>query len=298
MKATSLAWHLGFGYNVLSSWFFLLLTVLAFKSVLADRRVYIHHDCNTSHYGLDSVIHAFESHRIEWSVFGRDDPWWSVLTDHPKGTELSMDKKSRFYETGRSVVDEHMQKIAAKRQLHFQNALDFGCGLGRISLAVARLFEHVTCVDHSLYHLKKARDETHMQNATLAQKIRFVLSGPRLEEHLQKHSYDLVISFIALQHSVTELQVIYVEQMCDMLGKGGLGYIQIPTYLPQNRETHCGHLDRGYQKDFPFGMQMHYTPLDELQFHLRRRRCEMVSSDVCDMTGSGVSSCIFFEKRN
>lgn len=128
--------------------------------------------------------------------------------------------------------------------------------------------------------------------------------------HVSPSSKDYVLSFIAFQHMVTELQVVYMEQMCDVLRRGGLGYIQVPTRL-REEEGHCGHLDAAFAKTFAGGMQMHYTSLDELTRHLRDRGCSVISADACEMVAGSehtpagtmvdplsISSCILFKKSH
>ena len=270
---------------------FASLSLTAFTTAFARR--FVHEECNTGLYSFEDVEHVFESHRIEWSLFGRDDPWWSVLTDRPRGNALTSAEKKSFYESGSQVVDLHLPKTGF---LNNSRAFDFGCGLGRISLALARHFEHVTCVDQSLFHLKKAKAETRAQSEELASKVSFRLSGPNLFEFFKPHTYDFVISFIALQHAVPELQIMYIEQFCRLLVAGGTGYVQIPTFLQQSQETHCGHLDPDFEKEFPLSMQMHYTAISTIEAHLSKAGCKLASSDECDMTGTGTSSCILFKR--
>lgn len=241
--------------------------VTSVRERLADRRHHLCQDdrkfmlvdaeagCSTPTYGFADVLHVFEAHRIEWNIFGRDDPWWSVDTAVQRGSNVPPAVRATFYQSGdewlssaRSPALPLLQAYGGLRS----NALDFGCGLGRLSLTLAGYFDSVTCVDQSIYHLQRAKKETALHSPQRAAKIRFVLSGPNLLSAVQGNSYDYVLSLIALQHCVTELQVLkcrsrkpvfptrslpcrprqllYVEQLCDVLKLGGLGYIQIPTY--------------------------------------------------------------------
>lgn len=167
-------------------------------------------DCTTPSYGFADVLHVFEAHRIEWNIFGRDDPWWSVDTAVQRGSEVPPAVRTRFYESGdewlssaRSPALPLLQAYGGPRK----NALDFGCGLGRLSLTLAGFFDSVTCVDQSIYHLQRAKKETALHSQQRAKKIQFVLSGPNLLSAVTANSYDYVLSLIALQHCVTELQV-------------------------------------------------------------------------------------------
>ena len=67
-----------------------------------------------------------------WDAFGRHDPMWAILTDPArKGGRWTADE---FFATG---VTEIGAVMAAARALGLparrRRALDFGCGLGRLT---------------------------------------------------------------------------------------------------------------------------------------------------------------------
>ena len=241
-------------------------------------------------------MHVFESHRIAWNIMGRDDPWWSVWTRSDfKGTDLPASAKREFYESGVALVDSTLRSL----NVSGGRVLDLGCGLGRLSLALASHFEEVVCLDQSYYHLKTAKKETFLYDRERASRLTFKLSSPRMLDVLDEGSFDFIISFITLQHMVTELQVIYIEHLCDVLKKDGKGYFQIPAHIPnQPRDVHCDHLDTDFSKTFPGGMEMHYTPLTAIRHHLRKRGCMILSHSENDHIGIYGSSSpgIFFKK--
>ena len=77
----------------------------------------------------------------DWQQFGQTDPYWAVITvDDYRKDNLTADGLDRFYDSGEThvrwffdVVRRHIDEGFAPR-----SALDFGCGVGRLALPLAR----------------------------------------------------------------------------------------------------------------------------------------------------------------
>src|SRR5689334_495304 len=86
-------------------------------------------------------------HRV-WEDWARADPYWAILSDPTrKGGKWDLDE---FYRSGVDEIGFVLRQLEA-RQLKVARgrALDFGCGAGRLSQALAGEFEHVDGVDIS-----------------------------------------------------------------------------------------------------------------------------------------------------
>ena len=81
-----------------------------------------------------------------WTEFGKQDPLWAILTHgSKKGGKWDVDE---FFELGRRDVDAWFgAALAAKPDLGRGTALDFGCGVGRLTQSLAEHFESVAGVD-------------------------------------------------------------------------------------------------------------------------------------------------------
>ena len=84
--------------------------------------------------------------RKNWDAFGKADPMWAIITNpDKKGNKWDKDE---FFLTGRREIGNLIRYI---NSLHFEikrkKVLDFGCGIGRLSQALARHFESVHGVD-------------------------------------------------------------------------------------------------------------------------------------------------------
>lgn len=88
--------------------------------------------------------------RQHWDQFGQEDPLWAILTDDAKrhgGWDTA-----EFFETGRFEVGwvlERIEKILSStgQQLKFGHAVDFGCGVGRLTQALCERFERCDGID-------------------------------------------------------------------------------------------------------------------------------------------------------
>src|SRR5580658_8467087 len=95
--------------------------------------------------------------RRHWDALARDDPFWAVLTESQKqGNRWAIDE---FFSTGVAEVEKD---VARAREcapgLRMGSALDFGCGAGRLTQALARHFERVCGVDISGRMVALARE--------------------------------------------------------------------------------------------------------------------------------------------
>jgi 2-polyprenyl-3-methyl-5-hydroxy-6-metoxy-1,4-benzoquinol methylase len=113
-------------------------------------------------YHAISTIHGNMSAQLEelkqtWSKLGTDDPFWAVVS-HGNKRNGKWDIES-FLETGRANVKYYHQLMVlhAAAPEHFDSVLDFGCGVGRLSLAWSERADRVVGVDISQPMIENAR---------------------------------------------------------------------------------------------------------------------------------------------
>ncbi len=84
--------------------------------------------------------------RRHWNEFGRSDPLWAILTaPDKKGNRWSVDE---FLQTGRDEIAALITYLDARGLTGARTrALDFGCGAGRLTHALADHFDQVIGVD-------------------------------------------------------------------------------------------------------------------------------------------------------
>ncbi len=161
--------------------------------------------------------------RRVWTTLGREDPLWAVLSRPDKrGGRWDADE---FLATGRAEIDAQMAALVAwglprRRGL----ALDFGCGAGRLTRALAMHFDEALGVDVSAGMLDTAR----ALNADIGN-VRFVENAtPRLPM-VADASVDFVYSCMTLQHIPSVLAQGYVEEFLRVLAPGGVAGFQFVT---------------------------------------------------------------------
>src|SRR5262245_22886359 len=91
-----------------------------------------------------------------WERLGRQDPFWAVLTD-PTKRDGAWDLE-QFYRSGideLAAVLDHAERHGMAVSL--ERALDFGCGTGRMTQAMAARFHRADGVDISTSMLETAR---------------------------------------------------------------------------------------------------------------------------------------------
>ena len=158
--------------------------------------------------------------RRVWQTLGRDDPLWAVLSQADKrGGRWDPEE---FLATGEVEIDVQLAALAgsglpAGRGL----ALDFGCGAGRLSRALARHFGRVIGVDVSASMIAAAR----RLNADVTNIDFIENASPRIEQ-VADASVDFVFSHITLQHIPAVLASGYVDEFFRVLAPGGAAVFQ------------------------------------------------------------------------
>jgi SAM-dependent methyltransferase len=177
---------------------------------------------------------SLSADRREWEALGRLDPLWAVATAADKrGGRWDEDE---FFATGREEIDAAMGFLERELGLPQQRrrALDFGCGVGRLTRGLAAHFEQVVGVDISAPMVARAR----ALNAAVPNARFEVNTAPDLAA-FAGGEHDLVYSTIALQH-VSDRDAIraYVRDFVRLLAPGGLAVFQLPTHVPARVHAH------------------------------------------------------------
>lgn len=164
-----------------------------------------------------------------WDMFGRTDPLWAVLTDPAKrGNRWSL---SEFFATGDRDIDallghlESLELVVVKGR-----ALDFGCGVGRLTQALARHFTAVIGVDIAPSMLEQARALNRY-----GARCEYLLNTRDDLQLLGSGSFDLVYSNITLQHMEPRYAHGYIAEFVRLLAPGGVLAFQLPTKRVRRR---------------------------------------------------------------
>jgi len=165
--------------------------------------------------------------RGQWRKLGERDPYWSVLTDDSfRIDNMDPSKLTEFYETGRDsarLIDLFKERTGVL--LRQGVCFELGCGVGRITTHLARLFDRVIATDISPGNL--ALCERHMQKVGVKNVQTELLESP--EQLLQLGSFDFFFSLIVLQHNPPPVQKVLLNNILSQIEPGGGCLFQTPS---------------------------------------------------------------------
>jgi SAM-dependent methyltransferase len=160
-----------------------------------------------------------------WKKWGDRDPYYGVLaSDEFRLGAITPATKQAFFDSGRS----HIDRVLAVAKAHYgemahTNALDFGCGAGRLVAALSARFERVTGVDVSPGMLSAAAGDCAANNIT---NVEFCLSDDRLSQVRGK--FDFVHSFLVFQHIPSARGEAILSRLMHHLETTGLMAVHMP----------------------------------------------------------------------
>ncbi len=171
---------------------------------------------------------GIEKHHEDWEQLAELDPMWAILSS-PERRFGGWDT-DEFLATGEREAAALVRRIDELGGLGGRSAaLDFGCGVGRVSRALTTRFDHVVGVDISETMLERGRE----MNSGIANLELVHNAAPDLRV-LGEQRFDLVYSSIVLQHQPSHaIARGYVDEMVRLLAPGGKLVFQIPLDIPR-----------------------------------------------------------------
>lgn len=149
---------------------------------------------------------------------------WAILTEDPEKLGNHWDPTA-FFQSGANEVNA---LLARARALHpnmdFDRALDFGCGVGRLSRALSPHFRSVLGVDIAPSMIKRARE----LNAAYAN-CEFLQNDSERLANVPDGSVSFVYSNIVLQHMPKQYAFGYIKEFFRVTRPGGLVVFQLPS---------------------------------------------------------------------
>jgi SAM-dependent methyltransferase len=161
--------------------------------------------------------------RRHWDELGRRDPLWAILTSPDKqGNRWPIDE---FLQTGRDEIAALIAYLDARGlDVRRGRALDFGCGAGRLTRALADYFHEVIGIDIAASMIDTAR-----QLHASAPGVHFIVNTSTSLETVGAGSVDLVYSRLVLQHIHPRYVRRYLAEFVRVLRDGGVLVFQLPS---------------------------------------------------------------------
>jgi SAM-dependent methyltransferase len=192
-----------------------------------------------------------------WNRMGLEEPYWSIISRDEFKMENFEQNRKEFFQFGeknaefiKGVLQEH--GLLRGDDTHddlIGDSLDFGCGVGRVTMPIALFSNKVDALDISDSLLKIAK-----KNCKKLKSISFInthLNQEYLENQIGR--YDLVWSEAVLVHNPKEVQEKLLTDLCNAISDVGVGIINIYVKLAEEELM---------SKDDP-GIRMHPLRISE-----------------------------------
>jgi len=158
-----------------------------------------------------------------WDSLGETDAMWAIYSADPTKLGGKWDPEE-FFATGRSEIDAvvaTLQSLGARPP--FASVLDFGCGVGRLSRALATHSARVTGVDIAPSMIERAKQLNPDES-----RFRWVLNQDPDLRVFGDGEFDLIYTNIVLQHMPTRFAKAYVAEFFRIAKPGGWVVFQVP----------------------------------------------------------------------
>jgi len=155
--------------------------------------------------------------------YGQVDPLYAVLSC--KDEKNNRWDVERFFETGQKEIRgvmKHLRSLGAG--MNRSRAMDFGCGVGRLTQALCEEFELVIGIDISSSMIAKANELNQFGD-----RCQYRVNTSADLTQLATNSFDFVYSNISLQHTPPESSANYIAEFFRILKPGGVAFFQIPS---------------------------------------------------------------------
>jgi SAM-dependent methyltransferase len=172
---------------------------------------------------------TLDRHRRDWEDLAEIDPLWAILASpETRGGRWDVDA---FFASGEAEIAEVLRSAETlgypRRR---ERALDFGCGVGRLTRALSESFDDAVGLDISVEMIRLARELNDGRPCRFEVNDRGDLGG------LEPASFDFVYSSLVLQHMPsTEVIRSYIGEFLRVVRPDGLIVFQSVEHLPRAR---------------------------------------------------------------
>jgi SAM-dependent methyltransferase len=164
----------------------------------------------------------------DWKKWGEKDPYFGVVSHPEFGAGSIEQNREVFFNSGEKFIAE----VLSQADRYFGgvqqrgSALDFGCGVARLIIPLARRFEHVDGLDVSALMLDEAR-----KNCKLfaVENAKFHLTNGQIDGVHWPRRYDFVNSYIVLQHIPVRRGYAIINSLLGLLNDRGIAMLHVST---------------------------------------------------------------------
>ena len=242
----------------------------------------------------------------DWEEWGRKDPYYAVLSA-PRFHRDAIDDSAitEFFESGQQHVEQVLSTLRRNFRSDFRSrrALDFGCGVGRIAVPLAKHAEEVTAIDISPSMLGEAARNAASQGM---HNIEF-LETDQLDL-VAAGSFDLIHSYIVFQHIQPHRGMAILHKLLRKLEPGGLGALHftiarnaphVKRFVAAVRQrsslaNRIANMLQGKPVSGP-AIYMYMYSLSEMIWSMRAAGCDQILTDFTQH-GEYLGAMLYFKK--
>ena len=235
-----------------------------------------------------------------WEGYAQLDPFWAICTDSlRRGNKWT---REEFLATGAIEIGRVMAYV---RSLGLSpdpasTALDFGCGVGRLTRALAGYFPECWGVDISPTMIRLA------QEFTRGMACNFRLNETNDLRIFDDDSFGFIYSSIVLQHIPRTHVERYLRELIRVLKTGGIFVFQLPEREKAPLVTRLRHKVglrqkitrlQGRRTVAAFRMEMHCIPEVDICAILRETPVRLVDVQLTNSSTGGFNGNLKFLDR-
>jgi SAM-dependent methyltransferase len=164
-------------------------------------------------------------HVADWEALARHQPYFPVLTHEGSvETESTSGATDAFFQTGEADIEALFSAIATLRgrEVVLASSLDFGCGVGRLTLPLAQRSTRVVGCDIAptmLAHARQNARDADLRNVTF-------IGSPELTG-LPDGKFDFVCSFFVLQYIAPPIGCEIIRALLRVLAPAGVAALHL-----------------------------------------------------------------------
>jgi ubiquinone/menaquinone biosynthesis C-methylase UbiE len=216
-----------------------------------------------------------------WEELAQREPFYAVLTDERfRQDKMSAEVRREFFATGDADVAHLFDLIGDG--FTPRSALDFGCGVGRLTLALTKRIPRVVGVDIAPTMLSLARE---------------MVPAAEFRGDLPREQFDLVVSLIVLQHVPVAEGTKIIRDLLLMTSPAGVAVLQVTVSRPGSWLRSAARRIRARVplvhrlatlieggRALPY-MEMNVYPLEAISKAIRSAGCAQVAEETTNHGG-------------
>jgi SAM-dependent methyltransferase len=164
--------------------------------------------------------------RADWEYLAQTDPLWAICSDPTKAGGAW--QPAEFFASGEAEIETvltHLDSLGLRPDYSGQ-ALDFGCGVGRLTRALAARFAACVGVDISDTMIAAANDWNRAGDRCV-----YLVNDRDDLRRFEDGSFSFIYSSIVLQHMEPPFMAHYITEFVRLLTPDGILVFQVPDTL-------------------------------------------------------------------